>query len=481
MTRSPSGPLALLVAGAASALLLGAPGATEALDEAGRLWLVGQRAFEDRLHGVARVSLERLVERYPSDSRFGDATLLLGKVRFAEGSFEPALAAFRQARSLTPPPGEPEEARFWEAETLFRMGRFDAARGAYDALIAANAASRFAPDALYGLAWSELELKHREAAINAFRQLVSAFPEHSSVAPATYYLARTLVEDKRYDEAIALLRGYPERYPKSKLAPDALYLQGFARISSGDRSEGIGDLRVFIANYPQHELANQARRVIVDRLLKDGRKDELAEEYKTLMAQSPHTPDGAYDAGFIATRLGRPRDAEVAWTALRKEFPDHPLAARASLELAQGAFGRGSFKDAAALARGAVKSDDATVRAQAQLLIGESELKQKRAGPALQAFQAAAEAAGSGEPAVRYRALAGAGLVLEDQGKLAEAMKYYDQVAADCPDKELRAWAKTRKTAVAAEMKPAPAKPAPVKPAPTKPAPKSGSAEKPRQ
>lgn len=475
MTRSPSGPLALLLAGAASALLLGASAATAAVDEAGRLWLVGERAFEDRLNTVARVSLERLIERHPSDPRVPQATLLLGKVRFAERSYEPALAAFRQARAMTPPPGEPEEARYWEAETLFRMGRFDAARGAYDALIAANAASKFAPDAYYGLAWSELELKHREPAVNAFRQLITAYPDHVHVPPATYYLARTLVDAKRYEEALALLRGYPERYPTSKLVPDARYLLGVARISSGDRSEGIADLRAFIAANPQHELANQARRLIVEQLLKDGRKEDLAEEYKTLMAQSPHTPEGVYDAGFIATRLGRPRDADLAWAALRKEFPDHPLAARASLDLAQSAFGRGNLKDAVALARGAAKSEDPAVRAQAELLIGESELKQKRPAPALQAFRAAAEAAGSEEPAVRFRALAGAGLALEEQGKLAEAIRYYDQVAADCPDKELRAWARTRKTAVATQLKPAPKpSPAPAKPAPSaKPAPKS--------
>jgi len=452
----------MLLAGAVLALLLGMPRAAAALDEPGRLWLVAQRAFEDRLNGVARISLERLVERYPSDSRYGDALLLLGKVRFAEGQLEPALASFRQARALTPPPGEPEEARFWEAETLFRLGRYDVARGAYEGVVSANAASKFAPDSLYGLGWSELELKHRDAAINAFRQLVSTYPDHATVPSATYYLARTLVDAKRYDEAMGLLRGYPERYPNSKHIPEALYLQGYARITAGERNEGIADLRAFVAKYPQHELANQARRTVVDRLLKDGRKDELAEEYKLLMAQEPRTAESLYDAGFIATRLNRPKDSEAAWAALRKEFPDHPLAARASLDLAQGAFGRGSFKEAATLARGAAKSDDTGIRAQAQLLLGESELKQKRASPALQAFRAAAEA-GSDDPAVRYRALAGAGLALEEQGKLSEAVRYYDQVAADCPDKELRAWARTRKTAVAAQLKP---QPAPEKPAP---------------
>jgi TolA-binding protein len=211
MTRSPSGPLALLLV--VSALLLGAPRATAALDEPGRLWLVAQRAFEDRLNGVARVSLERLVERYPQDGRYGDALLLLGKVRFAEGALEPALTAFRQARTITPPPGEPQEARFWEAETLFRLGRYDAARGAYEGVVAADAASKYAPDSLYGLAWSELELKHRDPAINAFRQLVSAFPDHATVPSATYYLARALVDAKRYDEPSACCAAIPSVIP----------------------------------------------------------------------------------------------------------------------------------------------------------------------------------------------------------------------------------------------------------------------------
>ena len=462
MTRLRSGLLARLLACAAwTTLLTGAPGPAAALDEAGRLWLVAERAFDDKLHAVSGASLERLLQRYPADPRVPEATLLLGKVRLAQGAYEPALAAFRQAQTLTPPPGKPEEARFWEAETLFRMGRFEPARAAYDALIAANAASPFAPDALYGLAWSQLELKRRDAAIAAFRQLLDAFPEHVTAPSASYHLARALVEGKRHEEAIALLRPFPQKYRESKLVPDARYLLGVASLGAGQASEGIAELRGFITAYPGHELANQARRTIVDRLVKDGRKDDLAQEYRTLMAQSPATAEGVYDAGFIATRLGRPRDAEAAWATLRKDFPDHPLAARASYDLAQGAFGRGNFKDAANLARSAVKSPDEAVRAQAQLLVGESELKLKRPAPAHQAFQAAAETAGGQDPAVRFRALAGSGLALEELGKLADSLRYYDQVATDAPDKELRAWAKARRTAVAAQLKPVATKPAP--------------------
>ena len=40
--------------------------------------------------------------------------------------------------------------------------------------------------------------------------------------------------------------------------------------------------------------------------------------------------------------------------------------------------------------------------------------------------------------------LPGAGLALEEQGSSPDSLRYYDQVAADAPDKELRAWAKAR-------------------------------------
>jgi tetratricopeptide (TPR) repeat protein len=192
-----------------------------------------------------------------------------------------------------------------------------------------------------------------------------------------------------------------------------------------------------------------------DTVLRKGSKADLAEEYKHLLAESPPTPEALYDAGVIASRLGRARDAETVWTRLRKEFPDHALGSRAALDLAQAAFSRNAFKDSAALAQAASKSGDDAVRAEGFLLLGESELRLKRYGPALQAFQSGIEIPEL-EPALRFRALAGSGLALEEQQKWAQAARYYDEVAAKSPDKTLRAWAKERRAAIAAKLKPAP-------------------------
>lgn len=428
------------------------PPAAQAVEEADRLWTVGARAFEDGLYDLATRMLDRLIERYPGDPHVPEATLLVGQARLSQKAYPSALDAFRRAQSMPVVPGRPGEARFWEAETLFRMKRYAEARDIYERVIADHPGSPMAPDALYGLAWSALELKKRDAAVSDFRRLLADHPSHALAAPATFYLARALVDSKRPDDAVTLLRAFPTRYPDHRLAPDARFLLGQALLAAGDTKDGIAELRAFAAAYPTHDLAPQARRLAADTVMKKGSKSDLAAEYRRLLDQSPPTAEGLYDAGVIASKLGRAKDADVAWARLRKEFPDHALAKRAALELSQAAFTRNAFKDSSALAQAASRSTEAPVRAEALVLLGESELRLKRYSTAYQAFQQAVEAPGQ-EPALRFRALAGIGLVMEEQQQWAQAAKYYDQVAAKSPDATLRNWAKERRSVVAERMK----------------------------
>jgi TolA-binding protein len=293
--------------------------------------------------------------------------------------------------------------------------------------------------------------------------------------PATFYLARTLLELKRADESVGLLRGFVARYTDHRLLPDARYTLGQALIAGGESDEGVAELRAFGKAYPNHDLAAGARRSVVDTLVRQGKKNELAEEYKALVAQSPATAESLYDTGLVAGQIGRPRDAATAWARLRKDFPDHALTGRVSLEMAQSAFARNSFKDASTLARAASRSPEDAVRGEAFVLLGESELKQRRPTAAIAAFKSAAEAPAL-DPAMRYRALAGTGLAHEEQRQYGSAAKFYQEVAAKSPDKTLAAWAKERLAAVnaagrsesAPAQKSTPKKSSPGKAAPSK-------------
>jgi TolA-binding protein len=453
---------------AALLLMLVAIAPASALEEADRLYMVGERALADRFYPVARRALERFVTQYPGDTRLPRATLMLGQARLALNDPQPALEAFTRAAGTLTAPAEQMEAKFWQAEALFRLKRFAEARNAYDEVVRADAASPLAGDALYGVAWTELELKRPEPAVKAFRQFLDAWPQHANAPTATLQLARGLIDLKRLGEAQQVLTGFATKYPKSELAPDAQYLLGWAKVNGGDPRGGLADLRAFVAAHPNHTQTPAARKLIAQALARYGDRQEQIDSYNALIGQASPSPDDLYEAAQTATRLGRPKDAETAYRKLKALHPEHALTRRLSLELANAAFKQKSYKDAAALAQTATQSDDHTVRADAWLTIGESELKLKRFPQAAKAFEAVG-AVDNVEAGTRYRAMAGLGLAHEEQKEWKAALAAYETVAGRSPDTTLREWARERATAMRNQLKPAAATPPPKRQEPAKP------------
>jgi len=448
----------LSISALASILLAGLSAAPAfALNEADRLWLVGERAFADGLHPIARRALERFVVEYPNDPRIAPATLLLGRTRLVLGEPEKALESFRRLRAIAQLPAQQLEGRFWEAESLYRLKQYAAARSAYDDVIGKDAASPLAPEALYGLGLCDLELKRPDAAIKAFRDLLTAWPEHAHAGSAVFYQAQTLVDLKKYSEALPLLTTFGTKYPKHKLVPDAQYLLGATRLAAGERDAGVSELQAFVAAYPTHPMIPAARRAITETLAKSGTPSQQKTAYTHLMQQSP-TAESLYDAGALAGKLGQVKDQQAAWGRLRKEFPNHPLTYQAAYDLAETAFKKKEWTQAATQAKAAAASDEENLRARALLLEGESELKLSRFRDAAKSFEAVGSVK-SLEAADRYRALAGLGLAREQLGEIRAALAAYDAVATKSPDATLRTWARDRATAVRAQPS-QPSKPA---------------------
>ena len=422
-----------------------------ALEEADRLYLVGERAVEDGLNALAARTLERFVTEYPRDARVPSATLLLGRAWLGVGLSERALEAFRKAQAMSPPPGRPMEAKLWEGEALFRLKRYPDAKAAFEEVVQGAAGSPPAADATYGLAWIELEGRRPEAAVRRFREMLSAAPDHPLAPTATVTLARTFVDLKRYADAVTLLLDFGTKYPTHQLRPDAQYLLGLARMRSGDTRTGSADLRAFLEGNPKHDLAPSARKLVGETAARVGDRDDLQATYQARISESPATAEGLYEAATVAGRLGRARDQEAAWRRLRKEFPDHALARRAALDLANAAFKRKEFKEASVLARAAAPSEDDAVRAEAWLLAGEADLKQKRYAEAVKAFGGVQEIDGI-DASIRYRALAGTGLAHEELQQWRPALSAYEAVAGKSPDATLRSWAQDRVKAVKSRL-----------------------------
>src|SRR5262249_699165 len=151
------------------------------------------------------------------DARQPRALLMLGQARLRLNDPESALEALARAQGGLKAAAEIQEAKFWQAEAQFRLKRYTEARAAYDEIVRTDAARPLAPDALFGLGWSELALKHPAPAPTAFRDFLTTWPQHPQAAAATVQLARALVDSKRSSEALPLLTDFKQKYPNSKL------------------------------------------------------------------------------------------------------------------------------------------------------------------------------------------------------------------------------------------------------------------------
>ena len=65
-----------------------------------KLAALSTKCDELGLKEQAEITRGWLIERYPTDRRMPEATLILGKTRFSQKSFPAALKAFRQAAGL---------------------------------------------------------------------------------------------------------------------------------------------------------------------------------------------------------------------------------------------------------------------------------------------------------------------------------------------------------------------------------------------
>ena len=459
--------LAIVAALAVASLLPPAVVPVSALEEADRLFLVGERAMADRFFPVARRALERFVTQYPDDARQPRALLLLGQTRLRLNDPESALEALTRAQAGLKTAAEVQEAKFWQAEAQFRLKKYTEARAAYDEIVRTDAAGPLAPDALYGFGACELELKRPEPAATAFRDFLTTWPEHALAPLATLQLARALVDGKHTSEAMLLLAGFAAKYPASRQVPDAQYLFGYLKYTNGDRQGGLADISAFVSAHPTHPEAPAARRLLAEGLAKYGDRTQRLDAYKTFMNQDPPTAEAYYEAAKIAAGLGLRKEQDDAWKKLRAAFPEDPSTHRLAGDLASGAFKQKSWKDAVTYGTIAAQSEDDSVRSEAWLLVGEAELKQRRFAQAAKAFEAVG-AVNDVEAASRFRALAGLGLAREEQKQWPAALAAYETVAAKSPDSTLRDWAKGRVAAVKSQMpkgngngskRPEPAKP----------------------
>ena len=139
-----------------------------------------------------------------------------GRLRKLEGS---------TASAVGPAPiegsAEAELKAFADAQTLSNTGNFKEAFVAFEAFLKAYPNTTRAPEALYGLGYSQYSLKNFRAAIATQQKFLTLYADHVKVPEVMFNIANSQIQLSDIESAKKTLTTLLEQHPNSEIAPNA--------------------------------------------------------------------------------------------------------------------------------------------------------------------------------------------------------------------------------------------------------------------
>ncbi|HQN64630.1 MAG TPA: tol-pal system protein YbgF [Methylophilus sp.] len=129
------------------------------------------------------------------------------------------------ASSAAPAPApvveEKDAKAFAEAEELSRSGKHKEAFAAYDTFLKDYPNSKFVPDAMYGLGYSQFALKNYKSAIATQQKVIDQYPQSPKVPDAMYNQANCQIQLGLVGAAKKTLKDLVSKYPDAAVTPNA--------------------------------------------------------------------------------------------------------------------------------------------------------------------------------------------------------------------------------------------------------------------
>jgi TolA-binding protein len=441
------------------------------LDGASRTeaWLrAGDAAFNGGDHNAALTAYRQAAQGAGPAGLKAEAHMGAGWAAYRLKDFSQAYGEWGNAQAQADDDSLRAEAAYWMGWALFRQGRWPEAAQAYASLVQRWPDSHLVPNALVQQGNSLQNAGRCEEAVPLYRQVAEGWPQHAQAGAALHGLQICYSALGKDDEAVAVAKDFVKKnansevapqvqyqvaehylakkdfakaekelddlktaYPKSSVDITATYWRGQARFKNLKFNEAIQDWKDVAARAPQHPLAPRA-------LFKSGLAWYRLQEYsqaeatfKQVLEAYGNTVDVAADArfnlGLTYKRMGRDADAVKAYQEVQEKHPGTELASMAAIRIGYIYEDAGDLEKAATAYRALAAVDKGKLGAEAQYLVGDCLLAQKKSGEALLAYDAVQEGF-PGESGWVVTALAKSGEILESLGRDKDALERYQKI-----------------------------------------------------
>lgn len=403
------------------------------------LFTLGTRAFNDGLYDLTKITLTKLIELYPQSSKVQEARYLIAKSNMAMGNRDKAIEEFSKIDSKILSGDKKTEAELWHAESLFKKGKYTEASKIYSSIYNENPQSSLADQALYGVAFSEMESKNYEKAIQGFKKLIDEFPKSDFIQSAEYNSGRCYIFLAKYGEAVEALSKYLSNYSQGKFSAEAQYLLAWSYLKMKNYKQAIVEFSKFLSNYTKHEYRSEVL-LTLGNLLFEGKEYTEAlrryQEFQKEFAGNPSIPESIYWEAVAYQKLGKIEESNSVFNRFINKYPKDKLIYQVNLELGNNYNRLKKYPQSLELYNKAAQSTDKSVAAEARFHMGEMHYRLERFSKAASEFEKLIKNYPD-EKLWVYPALFNLGLTYERLKDYTKAANAYRRVIKESKDKDL--------------------------------------------
>ncbi|MDP2991343.1 MAG: tetratricopeptide repeat protein [Kiritimatiellota bacterium] len=267
--------------------------------------------------------------------------------QFNQENFVAAQKSFQAFLDQYPDSKLQAEAKFRQAQSLYRQGAFGEAAAAYKPV--AEGKSDFADAAAFerGLALHKAG-KLKDAAA-AFAEMAECFPGSARSPKARLYSGTLLFDAGDYDGAMARLK--PMADAKKELADEAAYWIGMSLLKSGRSADAELRFTEAMQAFPKSALSGDIQLGLADARLalnKHAAAAEAFQKYAHNSRQAEQAPRALYSAAVALHRAEKYAPADAVCTEFLTAYARNDLAPQVMFLSAENRFLQKDYNQAAA-------------------------------------------------------------------------------------------------------------------------------------
>ncbi len=380
----------------------------------------------------AAARLQQLVKQFPKSARIEEATFRLGEAAYAQNAFDQAFAHYTDVTRNWPEGTFAPHALYGLGWTHFKRGDFQKAADSMTTLATKYAKSEVAPKGLYVRAMARYQLGQFQPAAEDATAFLQSKPPKTDLLDAQYLLGLALAGQQKFDEAAKTYSAILSTDRQYAGADKVAYELGWAYVELGRRPEAVAAFRRLATDYPSSPLAAESLFRVGESFYDAGEFADAIKAYAEAQQKAGNSELGekaVHKLAWSYLKSDKLKEAAETFGTQLKSYPTGPLAGDAGFLLGECQFKQKDWKGALDRYAQVIAAKNPTYHALALHRSGECAAVLEQWPASLKFHQQVLDQFPDFElrPESRY----GVGWALQQQDKLDEAIKQYEQVTEE--------------------------------------------------